>query len=146
MLKTLVSFLILCFHFVGMKQVSDKDIQDITSKANLEHADLQRMFHTLSMTHAEIENAERNTDSRDVTLRARRVLNEWRKKNGRNACRRRICDALSECSLVDAKEILEATWGIAPQGKHFMVACHNHSKKDAVINMFYFALEADKAE
>ena len=104
--------------------MSDRDIRDITSKIKLEHADLQRMFHALDMTHAEIENAERNTDSRDVTLQARRVLIEWRKKNGRNACKRRILDALLECDLVDAKETLEATWSLTHEGKTRLVTHH----------------------
>ena len=102
---------------IGIEQVSDRDIRDITSKTGLLHADLQRLFHALNMTHAEIQNAERNTDSRDIILQARRVLNDWRMKNGRNACRRRIVEALLECNLVDAKEILEATWGFGLQGK-----------------------------
>ena len=121
-------FLLFChiYYLIGMKQVSDRDIREITSKTNLLHADLQRMFHALGMTHAEIENAERNTDSRDVTLQASRVLNEWRMKNGRNACRSKILEALLECNLVDAKEILEATWGFAPQGKSSNPSLHCH--------------------
>ena len=115
--KHVIIIVVFQFCFVGKEKVSDRDIRNITRKAKLKHADLQRMFHALDMTHAEIENAERNTDSRDVTLRARRVLIEWRKKNGRNACRRRILDALLECDLVEAKEILEATWDFSPQGK-----------------------------
>ena len=102
--------------------MSDKDIWDITSKTKLLHADLQRMFHALDMSLPEIENAERNTDAGDVTLRARRVLNDWRKKNGRNACRRRIIVALLECGLVDAIEILQETWDLAPQGKAFFIS------------------------
>ena len=100
-----------------MDQLSDKDIWDIASKTNLLHADLQRLFHALDMSDPEIENAERNTDSKDIALRARKVLKVWRMKNGRNACRRRILDALLECSLVDAKEILEKTWSFVHEGK-----------------------------
>ena len=59
-----------------MDQVSDRDIRDITSKTNLVHADLQRLFQALDMSHAEIEKAERNADLQDITLQARRVLDE----------------------------------------------------------------------
>ena len=100
-----------------MEQVSDRDILDITSKTNLLYADLQHLFHTLDMSDPEIENAERNTDSRDVLLRANKVLKVWRMKNGKNAYRRRILDALLVCGLVDAKETLEKTWSLVHEGK-----------------------------
>ena len=112
-----VVFLFLFCLIIGIEQVSDRDIWDIASKTNLLHADLQCLFHALNMSGPEIENAERNTDSRDVTLRARRVLNEWREKNGRNACRIRILDAFLECGFIDAKETLEKTWSLLHEGK-----------------------------
>ena len=96
--------------------MSDRDIQDITSKIGLLHADLQCLFHALDMSDSEIENAARYVDSRDVTLQARRVLIEWRMKNGRDASRRKILDALLECDLVDAKETLEKTWSLVHEG------------------------------
>ena len=97
--------------------MSDRDIGDITSKTNLLHADLQRLFHALDMSDPEIENAERSADSKDATLRARKVLKAWRMKDGVNACRRRILDALLECGLVDAKETLEKKWSLVHEGK-----------------------------
>ena len=100
-----------------MEKVSDKDISDITYKTKLQHADLHHLFSELGIDDADVENAERMADSRDFRLQAKKVLKMWRTKNGRNATRRAVINALIECELIDAKEILEKKWGLVAQGK-----------------------------
>ena len=96
--------------------MSDTDIVDITCKTKLLHAQLHHMFNELNIHAADIENAERSTDSRDFKLQANRILKMWRSSNGRNATRRRIINALIECGFIEAKEILEEKWGFLTQG------------------------------
>ena len=97
--------------------MSDKDILDIASRTKLQHADLHNLFLELGIDDADVENAERMADSRDFKLQANKVLKMWRTSNGRNATRRAVINALMECGLVEAKEILEEKWGLVTQGK-----------------------------
>ena len=64
------------------------------------------------MRESDIENAEQNANTTDVHLKARKVLSSWREQNGQSATRRTIIDALTECELNNAKEILAEKWGI----------------------------------
>ena len=100
-----------------MEKVTDKDIFDITSKAKLQHADLHNLFSGLGIDDTDVENAERIADTKDFKLQARKVLKMWRTKNGQSATRKAIIDALTECDLIEAKEILEEKWGLIAQGK-----------------------------
>ena len=99
--------------------MSDKDIFDITNKTKLLHSDLHNLFSELGIEDTDVENAERIADSRDFKLQAKKVLKMWRTKNGRNATRKAVIDALMECGLVEAKEILEEKWGLIAKGKYF---------------------------
>ena len=100
-----------------MEKVSDKDIFAITYKTKLEHAELHYLFAELGIDDADVENAERMADTKDFKLQARKVLKMWRTNNGRNATRKAIIDALTECDLIEAKEILEEKWTLVVQGK-----------------------------
>ena len=100
-----------------MEKLSDKDILDII-KAKLSRAELHRLFLELGISDTDVENAERIADSRDIGLQANKVLKMWREKIGKNATRRRIINALTECSFMDAKEILEEKWSLIVQGKY----------------------------
>ncbi|XP_072042592.1 uncharacterized protein [Amphiura filiformis] len=91
-------------------KVSDNDINDIACKADLERHDLMHLFRELGMKGSAIENAERIADTRDFKLQSIRVLETWRQSNGEKGTRKAIVEALKECSLVDAKEILVNKW------------------------------------
>ena len=101
-----------------MEKLSDRDIHDITTKTKLSHAQLHHLFHELDIADNDVENAERIADSRDFQLQANKVLKMWRAKIGNNATRRRIIDALTECSFNEGKAILEEKWGLTVQGKY----------------------------
>ena len=101
-----------------MEKVSNRDICDITVKANLSHAQLQKLFDELDIDDTAVEKAKRNADTQDFQLQANKVLKEWRTNNGRSATRKRIIDALIECRYTEAKEILEEKWGLVVQGKY----------------------------
>ena len=100
-----------------MEKVSDKDISAITYKTKLQHAELHFLFYELGIADADVENAKRMADSKDFRLQANKVLQMWRTKNGKNATRNAIIDALTECDLKEAKEILEEEWTLVAQGK-----------------------------
>ena len=94
------------------KTLLDKDIRDVAENANLLHKDLKKLFIELDMKQSDIENAERNADTTDVQLKAMYVLQDWRKQNGQSATRRKILEALTECKLINAKDILVEKWSI----------------------------------
>ncbi|XP_072041412.1 uncharacterized protein [Amphiura filiformis] len=91
-------------------KVSDCDITDIACKANLERDDLKHLFNELGMEGSAIENAEGRADTKDFQLQSIRVLKTWRQTNGEKGTRKAVVEALEECSLVEAKEILVDKW------------------------------------
>ena len=97
--------------------MSNKDIVIITSKAKLQSDDLHNLFSELDIEDTDVEKAEKMADSRDFKLQANKVLKMWRTKNGKKATRKAIINALTECNLIEAKEILEEKWGLVIQGK-----------------------------
>ena len=57
-----------------MEKVSDKDIRDVTTRANLSESDLDNVFVELGIPTTDIENAKHNSKSTDVDIQAAKVL------------------------------------------------------------------------
>ena len=98
--------------------VTDKDIQDVASKANLDYNQLQKLFVELEITQRDIEKQQRIAETKDYEIQAKHVLQFWRQTNGKLATRRKILDALMECTLIEAKDLLVDTWGITFEGRY----------------------------
>ena len=64
----------------------------------------------------EIENAKRLADINDFKLQAANVLRSWRETNGNAATKEAIINALEECQLYDAIEILQEKWNLQTKG------------------------------
>ena len=96
--------------------VSDKDIRDVASKAELTHAELRHLYGELELSQADIENQERMADTRDFMLQAEHVLKHWRQKTGKEATKEKLLDTLQECKLNRAKGILEEKWNLTVKG------------------------------
>ncbi|XP_072017961.1 uncharacterized protein [Amphiura filiformis] len=94
--------------------VSDNDINDVVYKTHLGRNLLQRLFHQLGITTSDIEYAERMADTRDFKLQSIQVLHFWRQSNGEKATRKAIINALIECNLIEAKEMLVRKWTSCP--------------------------------
>ena len=90
--------------------MSDNDIRDVASRAELTHSELHHLFGELGISHADIENQERIADTKDYYIQADRVLQYWRQKNGKDATRQKVLDSLQECKYNRAKEILIERW------------------------------------
>ncbi|XP_072027834.1 uncharacterized protein [Amphiura filiformis] len=95
-----------------METVSDKDISDVANKADLAYEDLENLYIELEIKSADIDNAKRVANTLDFKIQATKVLEHWRKSSGSKANRKTILDALQECDLIEAKEILEEKWGL----------------------------------
>ena len=90
--------------------VSDKDIRDVARNAELTRAELENLYSVLEITQPDIENQQGIADTRDFMLQAVRVLKHWRQKNGKDATRQKVLDALHECEYKRSKELLEEIW------------------------------------
>ena len=101
--------------------VSDKDIRDIAREADLTNADLHNLYGVLVLSDVEIENQERIADTGDFMLQAERVLTYWRQKNGKEATRNTLLNALLLCDCYDAMKILEDRWISLIEGRHALV-------------------------
>ena len=64
----------------------------------------------LHLENADIETAKRRADRNDVKLQAVEIFMFWRQRNGKRASRLALIEALYNCDLVEAKEILEDEW------------------------------------
>ena len=96
--------------------MSDKDIQDIASKAELTYSELHHLYGELDIAQSDIENQERIAETKDFTIQAQFVLRRWRQINGDNATRKVILEALTECRFNRANEILKRKWEISEEG------------------------------
>ncbi|XP_072051601.1 uncharacterized protein [Amphiura filiformis] len=117
-------------HMESIHQISDEDITDIISL--LGRDDLHKLFYALELPSTDIDKAEIKAGTLDVDLKARKVFETWRQRNGQQATQERILCALEECGNNDAKEKLEDKWklkgknknetDIAQQGQDIMLA------------------------
>ena len=105
-------FLINCFPDLYTEQISYREILHVTQKTGLTRDQLHTLFQTLDLEDHEVENAERNADTRDVKLQAAKVLNYWRTTKGRAATKEAILEALEECEYLGAIEILMQQWNM----------------------------------
>ena len=103
--------------YLGLQTLSSKDIRRITHKADLEKEDLDNLFNELEIAAADQDNARRYADTRDFKLQATSILRAWCKRQGEAASRHVIIEALQECNLTKAVEILEKKWGFTTDGK-----------------------------
>ena len=78
-----------------MTEVSYSDFKDITGL--LGHTELQMFFPELGLSPEDIEKAEYSASTSDVNLRARNVLRKWHQKNGLEATREAVLQALNRC-------------------------------------------------
>lgn len=100
-----------------MQKLSERDLLDITSRADLQYEDLHYLFYELGMRSSDIERAEASADFSDFRLKAKTVLTQWITIEGRSATRKRVLDALIQCGFVNSTEILAKKWGLDTQGK-----------------------------
>ena len=84
-----------------MAAASEADFRDIVEE--LGPNELQHLFHHLNIPQRDIEHAEASANTTDTRLKARAVLIEWKKKQGRDA----TLEALHE-----AKRKINRTAGI----------------------------------
>ena len=96
--------------------VSDKDIRDVAMKIGLKRDDLHKLYGELLLTLSEIEKEERNADTKDYSIQAVRIISFWREKNGKEATRKKILDALQMCNHNKARQMLEEKWGSTIKG------------------------------
>ena len=96
--------------------MSDKDIRDVTTNANLSVSDLDQVFLELGMSNREIENTKYNAREYTVDIQANRVLEEWRQRHGKEATRQAIITALEAGNRTEAVETLQDKWGMTPKG------------------------------
>ena len=82
-------------------------------------ADLQNLFYSLRLTTPDIEKAEGSSGTSDVDLRARKVLEMWRQRNGKQATRERVLQALGACENKNARDKLEQIWNTEGMAAHF---------------------------
>ena len=82
----------------------------MANKAELTHAELENLYRALDIAQPDIENQQGIADTRDFMLQADRVLRHWRQKNGKDATRQKVLDALHECEYIRSKELLEEKW------------------------------------
>ena len=90
--------------------ITGKEIFQVAENAGLTRNKLHKLFKVLDIPDREVENAERNADTRDVVLQADKVLQHWRTIRGSAATKWAILEALEECGYVGAIEILRRLW------------------------------------
>ncbi|XP_072048939.1 uncharacterized protein [Amphiura filiformis] len=71
--------------------------------------DLQKLYSALGLSSQQVQKIESSTETTDVDLRARCVLEFWR-ENNQQASHNVIIDALEKCQNREAKEKLETLW------------------------------------
>ena len=92
--------------------ITDREIFQIAERAGLTSSQLHKLFKALDLPDNEVENAERNADTKDVALQADKVLHHWRNTRGRTATKQAILRALEECEYEDAIEFLLKEWSM----------------------------------
>ena len=100
-----------------MEQISEKDINEVTENARLQHSDLENLFTVIGLQENEIEKAKRNANTTDIKLQAANVLRSWRKSRGNDATRQALISALETCKYNEAVEILKEKWNMASTAK-----------------------------
>ena len=86
-------------------------------KAELSYPELHHLYGELHISQADIENHERIADTKDFQIQAEFLLKRWIQKNGYNATKETILEALHEFRSNRAKHILKKKWGIAEEGR-----------------------------
>ena len=89
--------------------LTDEDIGDVIK--TLGHDDLQKLYGALGLSRQQVQKIEDSSQTRDVDLKARDVLEFWRKEY-QQASHDTILEALNKCDNRAAKEQLERTWNI----------------------------------
>ena len=91
---------------------TDSDFGDVIKL--LTPYDLKELYYELGISSRDMQTWEADAGERaSVYLRARSVLETWRKQEGSKASRQAILDALENCKNKDAKEKLQSQWGKA---------------------------------
>ncbi|XP_072049912.1 uncharacterized protein [Amphiura filiformis] len=89
--------------------LTDAEIGDIIKQLGPD--DLQKLYSALGLSSQQVQKIESGTETTDVDLRARCVLEFWRESN-QQASHNAILDALEKCQNREAKEKLETLWNI----------------------------------
>ena len=90
--------------------ITDREIFQVAARAGLNSDQLHYLYMALDLPDHEVENAERNANTTDVVLRARKVLLHWRTTRGSAATKQAILEALEVCGYVGAIEFLLEQW------------------------------------
>ena len=93
----------------GGEKVTEKDILNV-AKIIGASTDVKNFYTYLGMKAREVEVAEQKEASTHPTTKARAVLLEWRKFNGRAATRDKIKAAMKAASWTESIEELEELW------------------------------------
>ena len=92
--------------------ITDREIFQVAVRAGLNSDQLHILYMALDLPDHEVENAERNANTTDVAIRARKVLLHWRTIRGSTATKQAILEALQECGYGGAIELLLEQWNI----------------------------------
>ena len=90
--------------------ITEREIFQVAGRAGLKSDQLHYLYLALDLLDHEVENAEQNADTKDVALRANKVLVYWRTTRGSKATKEVILKALEECGYVDVFEFLLEQW------------------------------------
>ena len=123
---------------------SDKDFGQVIKL--LSSSDLREVYYELGISSTDWHKWEEDAGERaSVNLRARSVLETWRKREASKASRQAILNALESCRNIDAKEQLQKLW--EPSGKRDLISStekyHHYFLKGAngrqeAIGIFHF--------
>ena len=90
----------------------------------LDPEELQRFCLELpGLSRADVKKAEHRANSDDPELKAREVLHLWHQRNGRQATRQAVLQALGRCGYTNAVEHLIEKWDL---GGRFIQATHQN--------------------
>ncbi|XP_072049786.1 probable serine/threonine-protein kinase pats1 [Amphiura filiformis] len=95
--------------------LTDADIADIIQQLGPD--DLQKLYIALGLSSQQVQKIEGSTETIDVDLRARCVLEFWR-GNNQQASHNAILDGLEKCQNREAKEKLETLWNMTAESSN----------------------------
>ena len=90
-----------------MEKMSENDIQDVTSKAGLNHKDLENLILQLNLLVSDVKHFK---------YQAASVLETWHRIKGQAATKQALITALEKCGCYDAVDYLKEKWGLTTEG------------------------------
>ena len=72
--------------------------------------EMKFLYDEIGLESRDVEKAETEANTTKPTLKARRVLLEWRKIKRHSATRESVLEALNKCGSIKAMDELQQTW------------------------------------